>query len=281
MKNELKEIKKKVKRDSALKYAIRTMFLKHAKNLEKEIKAIVLAYEIIKLEEHFQRASKTEIDSLREAVTEMSDNSSKEAKERLGMLYLGYRMTKNKVIETKVDVGTIKLADEEIKLIESYLRKEVTREALRMNKLLNLKDKTLNIDKVINSENYKATFSQRVWRDQVELRNRLITNLNKSIAQGQNPKTWARDLKDLVNKDFKHANYAAERIAITESARMQIDTQEEAFRQNGTRHWVWVAEPTACPDCAALDGEIFEVGTVDPLPGYMHPFCRCSRAVVD
>ena len=90
-----------------------------------------------------------------------------------------------------------------------------------------------------------------------------------------------KDLRDLVNKDFKNANYAAERIAITESARMQIDVQEEAFKQNGVKHWVWIAEPTACPECADLDGEIFEVGTEDPLPGYIHPFCRCSRAMVD
>lgn len=272
MKSELKEIQKQINRDKTFKAKLRKLFLQHSNELEKEIRSYVLDYEEIKLEEHFYRANKDEIDKLREEVEDAKKSVGKDAAARIAMLYLGYRMTKNKVIETKVDVGTIKLADDEIKLIESYLRKEVTREASRMNKLLNLKDKTLNIDKIINSENYKATFSQRVWRDQVELRNRLITNLNKSIAQGQNPKTWARDLKDLVNKDFKHANYAAERIAITESARMQIDMQEEAFERNGTKHWVWVAEPTACPDCAALDGEIFEVGTIDPLPGYIHPF---------
>lgn len=284
--SELKEIRKKLDRDTLFKAKLRTLFLKHSKELEKDIKSYILDYEEIKLENHFERAKKAEIDKLREEVEEAREEVGKQARNMLSMLYLGYRMTNNKLLETKIDIHTVKLANEEIRLIESFLTKEVTREAQRQIGLLNLsKNKSERVkntlDKILSSENYKATFSDRIWRDQVELRNRLINNLNRSIAQNKNPRAWAKDLRDLVNKDFKNANYAAERIAITESARMQIDVQEEAFKQNGTRHWVWIAEPTACPECADLDGEIFEVGTEDPLPGYIHPHCRCSRAMVD
>lgn len=274
--NELKAIQDDIKKDKELKKKIQKLMQESANELEKEIRSIIADYEEISLEEHYQRTDKEAIEQMREEVKE-SKLVSREAAARMGMLYLGFKMSRDKYVENKVDIHTIKTADKQEALMRDHIKESTKRELLRKSKELNLNPKDFKIDDSF----FRNTFSELVWRDQKELRNRLINHINQSVAQGKNPKTWAKDLKDIVNKDFKSASYAAERIAITESARAQITLQERLFEEQGIKHWVWVAEPTACPDCAALDGEIFEVGTVDPLPGYIHPFCRCSRSMVD
>ena len=267
LKKELKAIKEDIKQDELLKLKIQKLMREFSNELEKDIKSIILDYEEITLDEHYKRMDKEAVNQMRDEVKE-SKLTSKEGIKRMGMLYLGFRMTRDKFIENKIDIHTIKAAEKQEKLVKDYIKKSAKRELQRKSNNNKFDDDIVNSD-----------FSNLIWRDQKELRNRLVSHINQSIAR--NPKSWAKELKDIVRDDFKNATYAAERIAITESARAQIRLQERLFEEQEINHWVWVAEPTACPDCAALDGEIFEVGTIDPLPGYMHPFCRCSRAVVD
>lgn len=286
MKQELKEIKKKLRRDKVFKARLKALYDESARNLERALKSYVLAYDDIKLEENFRLASKKDIDDLRREIEDLKPRVDDEARLMLSMVYFGRKMTNSKFLENVITIHTIKLADAEIKETRTFLEKELFREAKRQSELLGLpkvkaEKVKKSLDAILNSENYKATFSDRIWKDQTELRTRLIRNLNTSISRGVNPRVFAKNLRDLVRDDYKNANYAAERIAITESARMQIDLQEIAFKEQGVKHWMWIAEPTACDECANLDGEIFEVGTTDPLPGYIHPFCRCSRAMVD
>lgn len=283
MKNELKAIKADIARDAIIKAKIQKLMRETANDIEKDVKAVVAEYEEINLEEHYQRIEKEAVDQMRQEVKE-SNFDSKEAVMRMGMLYLGYRMSRDKYIENKVDIHTIKLADEQEKLVRKYIKDSAAEELKRKAKELGMtstEKAKKKIEKIVDDKHYQNKFSERIWRDQKELRNRLTNHINQSVAQGKNPKTWAKDLKDLVNKDVKNAAYAAERLAVTESARAQIMIQEEVFKEQGVKHWVWVAEPTACPECASYDGEVFEMGTIEPLPGFVHPWCRCSRAMVD
>ena len=275
-KNELKAIKADIARDAIIKAKIQKLMRETAKDIEKDVKAVVAEYEEINLEEHYLRMEREAIDEMREEVKE-SKFDSKEAIARMGMLYLGYRMSRDKYIENKIDIHTIKLADEQEKLVGQYIKDSTALEFKRKAKELGMTSAAeekakKKIEKIVNDKHFQNKFSERIWRDQKELRNRLTNHINQSVAQGKNPKTWAKDLKDLVNKDIKNATYAAERLAVTESARAQIMMQEEIFKEQGVEHWVWVAEPTACPECAGYDGEVFEMGTMEPMPGFVHPF---------
>ena len=90
----------------------------------------------------------------------------------------------------------------------------------------------------------------------------------------------ARELSRHLTKLFGVNSKAAERLMVTELTRVQIAAKKSSFERNGYEEYEYIAQPTACPVCAALDGKIFKVSKM--LPGEnappMHPWCRCSTA---
>ena len=72
----------------------------------------------------------------------------------------------------------------------------------------------------------------------------------------------------------------AKRLAVTEGARVATEAQRQSLIANGYEEYEYIAEPGACPHCAALSGKIFKVK--DMMPGEnaapMHPHCRCAVA---
>ena len=67
---------------------------------------------------------------------------------------------------------------------------------------------------------------------------------------------------------------------MTEGARVATEAQKQSLTANGYDEYEYIAEPSACPHCAALSGKIYKVK--DMMPGEnaapMHPHCRCSVA---
>ena len=137
MKNELKAIKADITRDAIIKAKIQKLMRETANDIEKDVKAVVAEYEEISLEEHYQRIEKEAVDQMRKEVKE-SKFDSKEAIMRIGMLYLGYRMSRDKYIENKVDIHTIKLADEQEKLVGKYIKDSAAEELKRKAKELGM-----------------------------------------------------------------------------------------------------------------------------------------------
>ena len=120
------------------------------------------------------------------------------------------------------------------------------------------------------------TFSDNIWLYKTELQNDLEKMLVRSFTRGENPRVMARELRD----KFKVTGYQAERLARTETARMQTSIQRDNLEEIGIKQYEYIAEPTACRICGAIDGKIFwlkdmAVGT-NASP--MHPNCRCRIA---
>ncbi|NLD32753.1 MAG: minor capsid protein, partial [Trichococcus flocculiformis] len=146
---------------------------------------------------------------------------------------------------------------------------------------------TKNAKRIVLASFYSATFAQRIWANQTKLINRLSEGLERSILQGENPGAWARNFRDLLTKEMadtgkENALYAANRIAVTETARVQSETAQESFRKGGFEKMIWITEmdERTCGVCGPMDGEIFDVDGAQiggELPP-MHPFCRCSVA---
>ena len=106
--------------------------------------------------------------------------------------------------------------------------------------------------------------------------------IEQTIIQGKHPREASRILKTLVNKHFENKRYAAERIAITESARVQSSSQKLAFEEFGVEQYEFIAETDSktCSVCGDLDGKVFNVSGMRPGENAapMHPNCRCSVA---
>ncbi|MBR0085653.1 MAG: minor capsid protein [Lachnospiraceae bacterium] len=132
------------------------------------------------------------------------------------------------------------------------------------------------IDSIVGSSFHNATFSDRIWAHQDELRYRLESILVNGLVQGRNP----RDFIPQMRKEFGTSRYNAERLLRTEFARVQTDTQMHMFEENGYTEYIFIANGTACRQCSDLNGQHFrvseqEIGENAPP---VHPNCMCSTA---
>ena len=129
---------------------------------------------------------------------------------------------------------------------------------------------------IVNASFNNATFSDRVWMYQDMMKAELSKLLRQGLIQGKNPKALARHLEKL----FKVRKSDTERLMRTELTRVQIDAQKRSYERNGYEEYEFIAEPTACPICNALDGKVFKVKDLMPSDNAppMHPNCRCSTA---
>lgn len=129
---------------------------------------------------------------------------------------------------------------------------------------------------LVNASFHHATYSERIWMHQAILKAEIDKQLRIGLIQGKNPKVLARAIRDR----FRVSQRDAERLMITELARVQSGVQKASFERNGYDEYEFIAEPTACPICRALHGKHFKVA--DMLPGEncepMHPRCKCSTA---
>ena len=129
--------------------------------------------------------------------------------------------------------------------------------------------------KLEDTANFK-TFSDNIWLYKTELQNDLEKMLVRTFTRGENPRVMARELRDR----FKVTGYQAERLARTETARLQTAIQRDGLEENGIKQYEYIAEPTACKVCSAIDGDIYKlkdmvVGKNAPV---LHPSCRCRIA---
>lgn len=138
------------------------------------------------------------------------------------------------------------------------------------------------IAKVIMGQTESANFSQRLWANQVALKAQLDQVISTGIIQGDNPREMARKLTANVAKTIVAHRYVTERLARTESARVQFRAQIDSLIQYDYRYCKWHAEPSACKVCLEIVNNdpddngrgVYEVADVPNIP--VHPNCRCS-----
>ena len=136
-------------------------------------------------------------------------------------------------------------------------------------------------DSIVNASFHNAEFSDRVWMAQDLMKYRLHEILTQALIKGLNPRALTRELMPLIKKEIlENKRAAAERLLRTELCRVQTDAQMKSFERNGYDKYIFLAEPTACPHCRALDDKVFDVK--DAMPGEnappLHPNCRCSTS---
>lgn len=122
-----------------------------------------------------------------------------------------------------------------------------------------------------------ANFSERLWANSDVFKARLDQLLTKQMVQGLNPTVIARDLKPYLKDEVKNARYVTERLARTETSRVQGQAQLNSFRKYRYKYVKWIAEPSACKVCASIAATNDGVYTLDDVPTKpVHPNCMCS-----
>ena len=125
-----------------------------------------------------------------------------------------------------------------------------------------------------------ATFSDRIWANQNELRNNINQTIERALIRGEHPRNAAASIKRLVRDDYGKAKHAADRILVTETSRGQIIAQRESYKEVGIAQYIYLAEPSACDVCSELDDKVFKVKdmVIGVNAPFMHPWCKCSTS---
>lgn len=208
-----------------------------------------------------------------------------EQKRQLDNLNVTSRLTRLEALLENVNLSLIDTYGKLETTVGDYIVKSGESELRERAKVLSMEPLSVerinrDIKTIARADFHAADFSERIWADQKRLKSTLDQGITKSVIRGQNPKQWKRELYAAMKDTVDYSEYAARRIAITESARVQGEITKECFKASGYDLYEYIAEPTACPVCADLDGQIFEVAKAMAGENYfpMHPFCKCGAA---
>lgn len=227
-----------------------------------------------------------EADKLRSEGHEVTyDDFSKEVNERLRLYNATMRINRQELLKSLIGLKLIELganvdASLRQKLTKDYTD-EITRQAGILGEFKHPTWASKEVAKIVMAQTGAATFSKRIWANQDALKARLDAALSVALIQGKNPRELSQQLRTLISKEVTNSRYAAERIARTESARVQTQAQLKSFRDYGYKFCKWHAEPSACKICKEIAENasgygvgVYRVDEVPSLPA--HPNCRCS-----
>lgn len=212
---------------------------------------------------------------------------SKEVNCRMRIYNATMRINRLEYLKSEIGLELVRAGYQVNDELRQKLSQDYTDELKRQASILSMTVKdslwsSREVQKAIMAQTAGATFSQRLWQNQDALKARLDAVLSTGIIRGDNPREMARDLKDMVSKTVTNYRYVTERIARTESARVQFTAQKKSIKDNGYRYVKWFAEPSACSHCRDIadnDTEGLGIGVykVDDCPDIpVHPNCRCS-----
>lgn len=244
----------------------------------------------ISVSEAMKRADKMDVQAFgRKAKQYVEEKDfSHKANQVLKLYNLTMRVNRLELLKANIGLELISVFDD----LDRYFTDKLTGVALdefeRQAGILGLtvpkNGYTSLIETVINGsfnvEDF-ASFSDKLWQYQFELKADIEKLLIRSVTSGINPKELSPQLKKLMTEvGRENATYNANRLLISETTRIQTAIQEESYKRAGIDRYEYIAEPNACPTCGALNGKIFKLSDISPginAPN-MHPWCKCSTA---
>lgn len=262
---------------------IRKIYQGMTDEIEKEINGFYGKYagkEGITLAEAKKRAAKADIEALgRKAAKYVEEKDfSPQANEEMRLYNMTMRVNRLELLKAQVGLEMVAGFDELQKYYDEILTDRAISEFERLSGILgkSLQNNAQAAESIVNASFHNATFSDRIWMYQDMLKNELSSLLQTGLIQGQNPRRLATHLR----RRFGVSQSNAERLMITELARVQTEAQKQSFERNDFEEYIFLALGNACPVCRALDEKHFKVTKM--LPGTnappMHPNCRCSTA---
>lgn len=128
----------------------------------------------------------------------------------------------------------------------------------------------------------KQNFSKSIWADIDSLKATVDDVLSRGVATGLSNQEMAKHLQKEVRKEVSKKVYVTERLARTESAKVEFQVQHFMLSEQGYKYCQWFAEPGACKACREISEDsptkygtgIYLLRDVPEIP--VHPNCRCS-----
>ena len=241
--------------------------------------------------QHYQEKAKKiveEAKKIRQAGSKVTyADFSKSVNDQLRVYNATMRISRLEMLKSQIGLEMVQSGIDVDKALHDKLSQDYIDEVKRQAGILGVTAKPSmwtdkNVAKIIMGQTESANFSQRLWANQAALKAQLDVVVSNGIIQGENPREMATKLKANVAKTIANYRYVTERLARTESARVQHRAQIDSLIANDYRFCKWHAEPGRCKVCGEIasndpDGNgrgIYEVDDVPIVP--VHPNCRCS-----
>lgn len=282
---ELEWKKKRLKDEKQYADEIQEIYANMMDSVEKEIESFFSRYankENITMAEAKKRVSNIDIEAYKRKAKKYvkEKNFSDEANEQMRLYNLAMKVNRLELLKANIGLELVAGHDElksytGDKLEGAYLE-EIKRNASILG---NIVIDNAKMAKTVADTSFKnATFSERIWVNQDQLKNSLSSVLSSALIQGKNP----REFIPQIRKKFDVSRCNAERLLRTEIARVQTQAQIESYEANGIDEYEYVAcgLKDVCPLCKEMDGKVFklkdmEIGENAPP---IHPNCHCALA---
>lgn len=260
---------------------IREIYQNMIDEIEKEINGFYGKYarkEGITISEAKKRASKLDIEAYsRKAAKYVKEkNFSDQANEEMRIYNMTMKVNRLELLKANIGLEMVSGFDELQKYYDEILTDRTLREFERQAGILGetVIDNKKMAHAIVNASFHNATYSDRIWMYQDLLKSELSGLLQTGLIRGQNPRKLATHLR----KRFGVSQSNAERLMITELARVQTEAQKQSVEANGYDEFQFHALGSACDQCKELNGKHFPVTNLVIAKNAppMHPRCRCS-----
>lgn len=208
---------------------------------------------------------------------------SDQANEEMRIYNLTMKVNRLELLKANIGLEMVSGFDEMQKYFDKKLSERTIEEFRRQAGILgaSVMENGKMVHAIVNASFQNATYSERIWGYQGMLKAEIQGLLVSGLIGGKNPNVLARHLE----KRFGVSRSNAERLMVTELARVQAEAQKQSFIRNGFEEYEYVAcsKTDVCSICKALDGKHFKIE--DMMPGTnappMHPRCHCSVAAYE
>lgn len=283
-KRERKHIESSLKDDKKLKRKISKVYRSSSDDIQRNIEAdiqFLASSEGVSMATAKETIKKTDVEAMQHKIEKLMKDSetSPKARRELRRYNVTLRTNRLELIQARINLNTVELAIENEALIGKKISDDVIREYKRQAGILMLSvPSTKKLDKlaksILASDVSGASFSDRIWADQNELRESINTAIERALIRGEHPRNAIADIKRHIRGNIDKKQYSAHRIAVTETARAQSISMEHALKDAEIEEYIFIAEDTACDECSELDNKVFNVK--DMKPGVnahpIHPF---------
>ena len=187
----------------------------------------------------------------------------------------------------ELELELLALSESERQLTDDYLKNgyksEVARESLLGQTVPSGKTLEKYMNTAVNANFEGAKWSERIWNRQEKLRKLVKNEVTRALIRGENGLTIARKIRKYMDA----SRFEAERLGITEHARVQTLAQQVIMKDNGFKRFKLMPESIACDICKDIGKETekkpvkiadMEIGTNAPP---IHPYCRCAVVEVE
>lgn len=208
-------------------------------------------------------------------------NFSKKADEQMRLYNATMKINRLELLKAQIGLGLVDGSNSFDRLMEQSLTDRAVQEYMHKSGILGqtlLHDDVLKRAKnIVNADFYNATFSDRIWGHCDNLSDEIAVQLNQGLIAGISPRQMASRLHQTFGASLKDA----ERLAVTELARVQTEVDKDLYDEQGITEYEFMAVgPNPCLRCQNIDGEVFsvremEIGLNAPP---MHPRCHCTTA---